>query len=179
MKSIVRYLRFFAGRIGIAGVCGFALLVFSACFLLASVQPLEEEVRMLSARAARLQSGRAAIAPAAADPAAEIEALLNDLPSIEKAPDFVAILHAQAREHQLVLESGEYHVIRDGEARLTRYQVRFPLKGDYVQIRSFVAAAMDRIPSMSLEEFSIRRNSIATREVEARVQFGLLFAERR
>ena len=78
-----------------------------------------------------------------------------------------------------MLEAGEYHVVNDSDARLTRYQVRFPLKGGYVRIRGFVAAAMDDIPSMTLDEFSIRRASISASEVEARVQFGLLFAEGR
>ena len=179
MKRVLRYARFFAGRLGIAGACGLALLVFAAGFLLLGVQPLYEEVRVLTARAERLARPGPAGTTEAADPAAAVEALLDSLPPLDQAPEFVARLHASAAEHRLVLESGEYHVTHDAEARLARYQVRFPLKGSYVQIRRYVAAAMEGIPSMTLDEFSIRRASIGAREVEARVQFALLFAETR
>ena len=179
MSRALRYARFFAGRLGIAGVCGLALLAFTAGFLLLGVQPLQEEVATLDARAQRLAKPAAAGAAAVADPAAVIEAMLNDLPSLDEAPQFLARLHERAAEHRLVLEAGEYHVVHDADARLTRYQVRLPLKGGYVQIRRYVAAVMEGIPSMTLDELSIRRTSIGAREVEARVQFALLFAEPR
>jgi hypothetical protein len=179
MKRVLRYARFFAGRLGIAGACGLALLVFSAGFLLFGVQPLYEDLATLKARAERLARPAAAGASRSADPAAAVEALLDGLPPLVQAPDFVARLHASAAEHGLVLESGEYHVVHDAEARLARYQVRFPLKGGYVQIRRYVAAVMGGIPSMTLDEFSIRRTTIGASEVEARVQFALLFAEKR
>jgi hypothetical protein len=179
LKRLLRHARFLAGRLGIAGACGLALLVFSAGFLLLGVQPLDEEVRTLTARAERLARPAPAASAADADPSAALEALLDALPALDRAPDFVARLHAAAAEHRLVLEAGEYHVMRDADARLTRYQVRFPLKGGYVQIRRYVAAVMEGIPSMTLDELSIRRTSIGAREVEARVQFGLLFAEPR
>jgi Tfp pilus assembly protein PilO len=180
LSGLRRYARFFAGRLGIAGACGLALLVFTAGFLLYGVQPLEQEVRTLTARAERLAKPAASGATAVAqDPAAAIEAMLNDLPRLDEAPAYLARLHERAAEHRLVLEAGEYHVVHDADSRLTRYQVRFPLKGGYVQIRRFVAAVMAAIPTMTLDELSIRRASIGAREVEARVQFALLFAESR
>ncbi|MCC6532009.1 MAG: type 4a pilus biogenesis protein PilO [Burkholderiales bacterium] len=182
MKSVARYGRFFAGRIGIAGVCGLALLVFAAALLALSVQALDEDVRMLSTRAERLQASASANAPRAAqsnDPAVEVDALLGALPALETAPELVAQLHAHARSHGLVLEAGEYHVVSDADARLVRYQVRLPLKGSYVQIREFVAAVMSKIPNMMLDELSLRRGAISAAEAEARLQFVLLFSERR
>jgi hypothetical protein len=179
MSPALRYARFFAGRLGIAGACGLALLVFTAGFLLLGVQPLQEEVATLSARAQRLAKPAAPGAAPAADPAALIESMLNALPTLDEAPQQLARLHERAAEHRLVLEAGEYHVVHDADARLTRYQVRFPLKGSYVQIRRFVAAVMEGNPAMILDELSIRRTTIGAREVEARVQFALLFAESR
>ena len=179
MSGLLRYARFFAGRLGIAGACGLALLVFTAGFLLYGVQPLQEEVRTLAARAERLAKPAAANAAVKVDPAAAIESMLNDLPRLDEAPAYLARLHERAAEHRLVLEAGEYHVVHDADSRLARYQVRFPLKGGYVQIRRFVAAVMEAVPTMTLDELSIRRTSIGAREVEARVQFALLFAESR
>ena len=179
MSPALRYARFFAGRLGIAGVCGLALLVFTAGFLWYGVQPLEQEVRTLTARAERLAKHAAAGATTVAEePAAAIEAMLS-LPTLDEAPQQLARLHERAAEHRLVLEAGEYHVVHDADARLTRYQVRLPLKGSYVQIRRFVAAVMEGNPAMILDELSIRRTTIGAREVEARVQFALLFAESR
>jgi len=179
LRLLLRYGRFFAGRIGLAGACGLALLVFTAGFLVLGIQPLHEEVRTLAARSERLANPAAQMRATALDPASAVESLLEELPALEKAPAYLAQLHARAAEQQLVLEAGEYHVVHDTDARLARYQVRFPLKGSYVQIRRFVATAMHAVPSMTLDEFSVRRTAIGAREVEARVQFGLLFAEPR
>lgn len=179
MRILLRYGRFFAGRIGIAGACGLALLVFTAGFLALGIQPLHEEVQTLAARSERLANPAPRTPAVVADPESALASLLEELPALEKAPTYLAQLHARAAEQQLVLEAGEYHVVHDTDAQLTRYQVRFPLKGSYVQIRRFVAAVMDAIPSMTLDEFSVRRTAIGAREVEARVQFGLLFAEPR
>ena len=179
MRRLLSYARFLAARIGIAGATGLGLMGFATAFLLLAVLPLQAEVRTLAARAERLAGPGLAKSAAPVDPAAAIASLLNELPTLDKAPAYLAQLHERASEHGLALEAGEYHVINDRDAQVTRYQVRFPLKGGYVQIRRFVAAAMDAVPTMTLEEVSIRRTTIDAPQVEARVQFALLFAESR
>jgi hypothetical protein len=177
VKRLFVYARFLAARIGISGVAGLALLGFAAAFLLLAVRPLQDEVRTLAARTERLSAPGAARTGEPVDPAAAIATLLSELPTLDKAPTYLARLQERAREHGIALEAGEYHVAIDRDARVTRYQVRFPLKGGYVEIRRFVAAAMDAVPTMILEEVSIRRTTIDDPRVEARVQFALLFAE--
>lgn len=177
MKRPLVYTRFLAARIGIAGIAGIALLGFAAAFLLLAVLPLQEEVRTLAARTERLAAPGAGKKAEPVDPAAAIATLLRELPTLDKAPAYLARLQEHARAHGIALEAGEYHVAIDRDAGVTRYQARFPLQGSYVQIRRFVAAAMDAVPTMTLEELSIRRTGIDAARVEARVQFVLLFAE--
>src|SRR5262249_1837347 len=98
-------------------------------------------------------------------------------PRFEEASQYVLLLHETAKRAGIALDTGEYNVTSDGEAQLLRYQIRFPVKGGYVQLRRFVADAMMQIPTMTLDDVTVRRASIAAGEIEARLQFTMLFTE--
>ncbi|HKA42621.1 MAG TPA: hypothetical protein VKF40_11575 [Burkholderiales bacterium] len=181
MNPVARHARFYAAQVGLAGVTGVALLVFAVAFAVSAVRPLQQEVKLLKARADRLQTAAASTRERSADArsgnAAALEAFPRRFPRFEEASQLVLMLHESAKRNGIVLDTGEYTVTPDAEARLVRYQVRFPVKGGYVPLRRFVADAMTQVPTMMLDEVTVRRASIAAGEVEARLQFTMLFAD--
>ena len=181
MSPLSRHARFYTAQIGFAGVTGVALIVFAAAFGLTAVRPLKQEVKLLQARADRLQATAARKLERSGDArsgnAAALEAFPRQFPRFEEASQYVLILHESAKRSGITLDTGEYAVTSDAEAHLLRYQIRFPVKGGYVQLRRFVADAMTQIPTMMLDDVALRRASIAAGEIEARLQFTMLFAE--
>jgi len=179
VRTLARYGRFYCARIGVPGVVGVALLIFAAAFSVLALVPLVEEVTVLRARAERVASTQERGTARPGGPAGEqaaLEAFARRFPPVEQAAQRILDLHATAKRNGLTLETGEYNVTPDRDARLLRYQVRVPVKGGYVELRRFVADAMREIPTMMLDEVTIRRAALGAREIEARLQFTLLFA---
>ncbi len=174
-------LRYYVERLGAGGAVGIGLLAFSAVFYVSAVMPAREqrdalELRRnaLSVRLERLQSEGAAPAET---PALKLARFLQYFPPLAEAPRQVLEIHAAAAKNQLRLENGEYRMIDDDASRLMRYEIRLPIKGPYVNIRRFLLDALSRVPGMTLDGVSIKRETIGARNVEAKVQFSVLLAD--
>ena len=76
-----------------------------------------------------------------------------------------------ARRNGLQLSQGQYDAKPDAAARLLRYQIMLPLKGEYSAVWSFAQMAMLAVPFASLDELSFQREAIGDAEVEASVRF--------
>jgi hypothetical protein len=85
-------------------------------------------------------------------------------------------LFAAAAKEKLVLEQGEYRVTPDKSGKLSRYQIVLPVKGSYLQIRQFVARALNDVPVAALEDINFKRETIGATQLEARIKFTLFLA---
>lgn len=94
-------------------------------------------------------------------------------PLSEALPDVMARIEAAAREHDLVLERGEYRFGREPEFRLARYQMTLPVRGSYSDVRGFVNDVLDTVPAIALEELVLKRETVDEPELEAEVRFLL------
>lgn len=168
------WLRHGAARLGWPGLLGLALGVAAAAGGVAVVQPLE------TGSAALREQVAAARAQLEAKPAAlpETEALtLARLPGGAALVPLVAAVHAGARQHQIALDQGEYVWQRETGSRAARYRMIFPARGTYSQLRGWTAGLLAAHPELVLDEFDLRRESIGSETVEARVQFGVRVEE--
>jgi len=48
-----------------------------------------------------------------------------------------------------------------------------PVQGSYAQIRGFVSAVLEQVPAAVLEEVSLKRDSVESARVEARIRLTL------
>lgn len=171
MNRLVEVLERVLGR---AGVVGAGLLVACAAFWFAGVQKAEAE-------AARLRD--ALVTAAAARPGAAIrvnagpaQSLANFYGYFGSRDEAFAALQAvflAAETEGLALETGEYRLARERDASLLRYQIVLPVKGNYRSIRRFVARALNEAPGIALDDLSLRRDSVQSSALEARVQLTL------
>jgi hypothetical protein len=162
-------------QLGRAGVVGIALGTFAAALYFSAVAPLATELADLRAEAddldRRLQLGGAAASQGT--PAEQLATFYAFFPSPQTSPDWLAKINAAARAKGLVLRAGEYKLERSAGEKLARYQITLPVAGSYAQIRGFVGQVLADVPAAALEEITLRRESVSSPTVEARIRLTL------
>jgi hypothetical protein len=174
MQNLLSELRRFATGLGAAGVVGVGLLVFGAALYTSSVLPARDELNRLETHAARAVRGGAADSTTAgtklASSVEQLERFSQRFPAFSDAPALVLKLHRIAAANGVALETGDYRLIRDRDWNISRYEITLPLKASYPQVRLFLAQLLDEVPALSLDEISIKRDSIGAGTAETRVR---------
>jgi len=161
--------------LGVAGVLGVALALGAAAFYFSGLAPAEERLALLRTELARSERGAA---PARlAGPEETLAAFYGNFGARQAAPGALREVFAAAAAEGLAVEAGEYKMAREPGARLTRYQIVLPVRGSYLAIRRFLVRALNEVPGLALESFDMRRESIASRGVEARLQLTLYLGD--
>ena len=174
------WLRREASRIGWRGIAGIALLVVAAGLVLFALGPAERKARERRAEVAKLRADlRAGSVGGAGGTAAppskivQLETYYACFPDASALPDWLGQVHLAAARHGLALDSGQYQLQHPAGARLARYELDLPLRGTYPQLRAFLADVLTKVPAASIEDVLVRRESVANREMEARVRLAI------
>jgi len=176
MNPIVARLREKVEALGAAGVVGVALLVFAATLYAAAVAPLAQERATLRAEAERMQQRlkmTGSTAGAKGSLPEQLERFYAFFPPPQSSPDWLGKINAAAKAKGLVLQSGEYKLDRSPDSRLARYQITLPVTGSYAQLRGFVGQVLADVPAAALEEITLRRESVSSPRLEARIRLTL------
>lgn len=115
----------------------------------------------------------------ALSPAARLEAFYRFFPSEDTAPDWLEKIHDAAARQGVQLAQGDYRELREPGGRLLAYQVTYPLKGGYTQLRRFLTQVLRDVPIASLDDVSFRRDAVNQAEVQATVKLTLYLKEAR
>jgi hypothetical protein len=156
---------------------GLALAV-AGCLLAgaAALWPLALQPAQARLERARMQLAAAhAAAPRAVRAAAA--APYGRLWREERFPDVLAQALTGAAECGLRLDEGAYRVTRESAAQLARYQILLPVRGDYVQLRRYLAGLNASLPGLALERVQFERPKVGDAALEARLAL-VLFMER-
>lgn len=137
-----------------------------------ALQEARQEIRML-----REQSRRAPPPVPAADAAEQLRAFHAFFPPRARISTALRELNQLAVQRQLVLASGEYKFTAEKNLRLVRYELSLPVRGSYVQVYGLIAAALNAMPNLALDEIVIRRESRLAGEIEAQLRFSLYTTE--
>ncbi len=178
LGSRLRWLsRHWMSILGWPGVLALGVLAVLPAFYLSTIRPLQahmDEVRHSVARQLKEEAfagkqnrgGRHGTDEQLAE-------YYRFFPPVRSAPQWLEKLVALAESRGLSLDQGEYHFAPDKEGRLVRFQMTLPVRGEYPQIRRFLAALPDEIPVVALERVQFERQSISDTEVEARIRLAL------
>lgn len=71
------------------------------------------------------------------------------------------------------LNEGEYKATSDKVGRIVRFQMTLPVKGEYPQIRKFLAALPSELPAVALQGVHFERQKVADPGVEAKLKLVL------
>ncbi|MFZ2161166.1 MAG: hypothetical protein WAW02_03005 [Sideroxyarcus sp.] len=167
--------------LGKPGVLAIGILVVFPPFYFSAIVPAQE--RLEAARLGTL-SLREQILNASKPrdgvrrtPEEQLAEFYRIFPDERSSPQWLGKLVALAERNGLALHEGEYKATRDKVGRLMRLQMVLPVKGDYRQIRSFLAMLPAEIPIIALENVQFSRDSIADSRVEARIRLALFLEQ--
>lgn len=80
-----------------------------------------------------------------------------------------------AFRNQIDLQVGDYKWIVDKSTNISKYQITYPVVAKYSSIEQFIVQVMLELPWVSLDSFSIRRESVKDDGVQADIVVTLHF----
>jgi len=161
--------------LGWSGLAGIAFLLAAFAVWFAWVRASDESLGRLRHDLRVLQE-QARHAPPVAHVATADEQLRTFLAHFPPRQQIGAALDEFSRlagQNQLALPSGDYKLSESKNLRLLRYEIHFPVRGSYAQVYSLIAASLNAMPNLALDEIAIKRDSRLANEVEAQLRFSL------
>jgi hypothetical protein len=161
------YLQYQLMKVGIAGVAGAGIAVAAAVFAVATLLPGHDAVSRLDQEIARArEAGRAG--PPVED---GITRLVSSLPAREQMPAILGLVLEQAQKAGVVLDSGRYTYTPAKGGHVGRYEMEFPVKAAYPNIRDFIDRTLNAVPAAGLDKLRVERKAVGDSVVNADVRF--------
>lgn len=176
MNTLIWHAHQWARRLGRTGLAGLLMLLVATGIQFGHTQPLHDETRTLEARIATQQIAvqRAALRPVVV---AFPGGFVDNLPDTSVASGVIGQLEQLAHVHGVKLLRGQYAQSPVSGTSLLRWQVSLPVKAEYPKIIAFAATSLQALPSLSLDEFKFKRDSIETATLDADLRFSLYLRE--
>lgn len=170
MNALVWHLHQWGRRLGTTGMAGLALLM--AALLLQAIQ-VESLQRSITAQQGKLVELRRAAAMHKDTPAPQPLNPLAGLPPTGTASEEIGELEHLARLHGFDLPRGQYSVSPMAGTSLQRWQLVLPLDAPYPALHAFLAAALERLPNLTLDELKLKRDRIESTQLQAELRLSL------
>ncbi len=169
--------------LGWPGVTGIGLLTACAAFYFSTIQQAQQKLAATrySAQVLQAQSGQSGQGAGANQRSREeqLAQFYQLFPQDKDLPQSMEKIFNSALSHGIGLEQGEYKVTRDKEGGLVRFQMTFPVKGDYPRIRKYLTALLADIPALSLQQVQFKRQRVGDAMVEANIKLVLFLLEQK
>ncbi len=165
---------------GWPGMLAIGLLVLCGALHFLMLQPAQNHIAALQQDIANLQNQTKNQPFPKAKELNQVEQLAEFyrfFPPEKATSESMAKLYNVAAQQNLNLDQGEYSLVHEKSGKLIRYDIVLPLKASYVQIRKFIAQALQAIPSLSLNSISFNRQKIDETMVDAQLKFSLYLGE--
>ena len=178
LNQVLLQLRWQAARLGTIGKTGLGLFVVAAIFFVAAVLPQDTTLQTLKKQAKKLQAqsqqnqNKAAIGKEISGDQA-LQIFYDFFPRIDSSPFWIRELSDIAKKRGVEINSSEYRLVLEKDSRLARYEMILPVKGQYAQIRAFMADALQAVPAMAISGIAIRRENVASTQLEVRLEINL------
>lgn len=159
-------------RAGWLPVMAVACLTAAAMLHFVAVPHVETRTTASQRQLAELQAGHESSAPSQVL-AARYADIRAQLASSEDRGDLLKSLFKIAAENGVTLAQADYRVQSDPECACQRLQITLPVRGTYPRVRAFIDAALAAMSALSLDEISLRRESVKSPNVEAQLRLSL------
>ncbi|MDI1298714.1 type 4a pilus biogenesis protein PilO [Methylotenera sp.] len=161
-------------RLGWQGLVGLALIIGSLSYLIIFAQPKAQQLQQLQMKMTAVNaSPKQNISNRNSNDASDIARIFYDvLPTQTEANSKISEILRVATDNGLVINKVEYEQPLSASP-LIQYQIKLPLTGSYMQIRQFINQVLNTLPSIALNDISLKREDIVTDLVDAQIQFTL------
>ena len=164
--QLVPQLQYRIARLGPAGQVGLAALVAALVVAVSTLLPAHHALQALSADIVRAQHPSAA---ALADQAAPH--LVASLPTRAQIPAVIGQIFIQAKEAGVSLDTGHYVYSPAKAGAIARYDLEFPVKASYPDIRGFINRTLTAVPAAALGKLHVERKAVGDQVVNANIGF--------
>lgn len=152
------------------------LIVMCIPFYFSTVRPLQTsidsmQINIISSRAQALTT--TTVDHSSDTPSEQLAEFYKFFPAEKTSPHWLGLMVAIANQKGLALNHGEYAVVRDSVGELRRFKITLPVQGSYPQIRQYLAALIEEVPSMSLENVQFERKDILDTDLQAKIKLVL------
>lgn len=169
MSAWLWQLRQWSRVLGVPGLIGLGLLATALLVQLSQVESLQQTA---IAQQARLADLRLAATAREVAPVAPLNPLAS-LPPTGEAAQLIGELEQLARAHELELPRGQYSVTSLKGTALQHWRLVLPVETDYPTLHAFLAAALERLPNLALDELKLKRDRIESDELQAELRLSL------
>lgn len=167
LKQLVPHVQYQLSRIGPAGQVGLGALILAAVVAASVVIPAHNDIDALRADIVHAQQ-----APRAAARDDGLSRVVASLPTRAQIPAIVAQVFQQAKDTGVPLDSGHYaFTAAKSGGGTARYELEFPLKASYPDIRNFINHTLAAVPAAGLAKLHIERKAVGETQVNADVNF--------
>jgi len=175
-----------AERAGTPGVAAAALLLATLLAWAAWYLPMTRERtelqagidRQRHAQAARLDRSTKADRAAPRGTLHALAEFTRELPDDDRLSPVFERVWTIARQHGLPLQQAEFKLSRPAAQGYGRYTITLPVKAEYAVLRQFVNDVLRDVPSIALEELSLKRDDTRRRELDVRLSFVVFVAHK-
>lgn len=160
-------------QLGWVGVAGIGLWVVVLMYYFSVVHPASSRLDELHSEAASLERLTRAASGKSASVSEQLSAFHNFFPKSKQSPELLAKIYSAASRLGVALGQGEYRMARDHSGKLLRYEVNFPVRAEYLQIRKFLNQVLSDIPSASLDNVSFQRRNISSPMLDSQIKLTI------
>ena len=176
MKNITSLYKSARQKLHPPGMLGAMLLmlgIFAYVWVLRPAQAQRDHIAT-EVSAQRIQATRPERAEERGDnPAQSLNEFYAFFPQANTTPEWLGAIQQAANKYGLQLEQGEYRATTQQLGKLVRYSVTLPVRGEYRQVRRFIAEVLNDMPHASLEGLNLQRQKITDPDVEAKIILAL------
>lgn len=154
-----------------------AVLMALTCglFFFHAVFSSQEKIDMLQSEITAVQTSfhTEPILPQQAALTHQLAQLYLRFPERKAVSEPMSHLYNAAAEQNINLDQGEYAFSVEPGGKLARYDIVLPVRGGYVQIRKFIAQALNELPTLSLDSIAFGRQKIDDVAIDAQLKMTL------
>jgi hypothetical protein len=155
------------GRVGPAGIAGLLATTAAVVIGVIGLVSIRNATDSLAAQITQLQQ-HANTAPRVEDGLGKV---ITTLPTRDEMPGVISQVLQQAGLAGVALDTGHYTYSPPKTGKVGRYELEFPLKAQYPNVRDFINRTLNAVPSAGLAKLRIERKAVADALVNADVRF--------
>jgi hypothetical protein len=153
-------------RLGPAGQAGLAAIIAALVFAATTLLPARHALDALRAGIVTAQHPSAAQNSDQAAPR-----LVESLPTRNQIPALIGLMYTQAKASNVSLDVGHYAFSQAKSGTLARYEMEFPVRASYPDIRSFINKTLTAVPAATLAKLHVERKTVGDPTVNANIAF--------
>jgi hypothetical protein len=173
-NGLVPHARYQLGRFGPAGIVGVVASAASAlitALALVSLQAVNDDLKSQILRAQHRHA-------TTTTPEQGVMRMVEQFPTRAQMPVVLGQVLQQAQAAGIELAKGQYSYRPATPSELGRYELDFPVTGQYPAIRDFINRILTNVPAAGLHKLIIQRKVVGDPQVNADVHFIIFVRDR-